>query len=968
MRTVLLWSNWVALVLCAGPVAGVEVAPAGPRLDREWVVVRTADGLPHDRVNCLLVAGDDVWVGTPHGLGWYHDGKWQVLTTADGLPHAAVSALALDTASGDLWIGTFGGLARRSGGRIQRFGQLDSGLANDVVYSLAAHRGEVWIGTAAGISRYEPARDRWQIYEGSNSPVAEMWCTSLAARENDFYVGTNGSGLLRFDLTRERWHQSTDPDRDDRLDLLRDDGLLHDRVTAVAVDGAGRAWIGTPVGLCLLDGESWRTFRRADGGLAGDQVYCIHVREGLVWVGTDAGLSVTDSERWWTPAPPGNHPGEAQFAPLPHPAVLDVAFRGDEIWIATARGLVVGLPHAVDANGAVPSRSPAEQTQALGKAGPRPAPGSIPPQLNPWTALPGGFYGDPADVFFAAPAAALPGYRADTEDAAGSGAAIRIGVLAPLDETDAGMEGREMLAGVRLAARRFERAHPNRPIELIVRPSSGLWGASSNEVVSLICDERVSVIIGTIDGADSHIALQAAAALGVPLVNPAIGDPALTEMGFPWVVRTYPDARRQAHALAQHVYHQLGIGAVGTFRSNNRFGEVGVDQFRLAAERLGEPVRFELRWSPGDRDFADQLDRFARVGVRAIVLWGPAADCAAIVRQSRQRGDSFTFVCCDRVVTPEFLEAAGPAAEGVVAAATVDPAHGGTAWESFAVEFLETQEHSPGAVAAHAFDGASLLLDCIARSGGDPGLLREALTDAKAWNGVGGAFAIDTTGNHAGPVYVATYRDGAWRYEEFDLARQPRQTEVAVFERMVRQRPAPDAPAPSELVIGCLLPLDESGRDFVRGATLAVTLDWQQHPEQRPVSFHARDGRADWVRRADALVDLATENRVRALIMSLDGREEALATAFALTYPVPVLVGRQTASGAADQNDRLVRFVPSEVDAADTAFVEAWRAEHKAEPGAAATTGYTVTRKVIAAWREGQFDTAALRERLTDQR
>ena len=70
----------------------------------------TANGLPDNHVFSVLVDGDRVWAATENGLALYEDGKWKVFTTADGLAHRAVLSLALDKRTGDLWVGTMGGL------------------------------------------------------------------------------------------------------------------------------------------------------------------------------------------------------------------------------------------------------------------------------------------------------------------------------------------------------------------------------------------------------------------------------------------------------------------------------------------------------------------------------------------------------------------------------------------------------------------------------------------------------------------------------------------------------------------------------------------------------------------------------------------------------------------------------------------------------------------------------------------
>ena len=88
----------------------------------------TANGLPDDHVYAVLVDGDRIWAGTDNGLALYENHAWKIYTTEDGLAHRAVLSLALDKRTGDVWAGTMGGLSRISGGRIDSYTQLNSGL------------------------------------------------------------------------------------------------------------------------------------------------------------------------------------------------------------------------------------------------------------------------------------------------------------------------------------------------------------------------------------------------------------------------------------------------------------------------------------------------------------------------------------------------------------------------------------------------------------------------------------------------------------------------------------------------------------------------------------------------------------------------------------------------------------------------------------------------------------------------
>jgi ligand-binding sensor domain-containing protein len=140
-----------------------------------WENFTTSDGLPANHVFCVLVAGDRIWAGTGNGLGLYEGGRWRVFGTKDGLAHRAVLSLALDKRTGDLWAATMGGLSRVSGGRIDTYTQLNSGLSNDVVYGVAVQGDWVWTATAAGASRLNTRTGEWSLFNERNTPMGEIW-------------------------------------------------------------------------------------------------------------------------------------------------------------------------------------------------------------------------------------------------------------------------------------------------------------------------------------------------------------------------------------------------------------------------------------------------------------------------------------------------------------------------------------------------------------------------------------------------------------------------------------------------------------------------------------------------------------------------------------------------------------------------------------------------------------------------
>jgi ligand-binding sensor domain-containing protein len=317
----------------------------------------TANGLPDDHVFSVLVDGDRVWAGTNNGLAVYENGSWKTYTTADGLAHRAVLSLALDKRTGDVWAGTMGGLSRISAGRIDTYTQLNSGLSNDVVYGVSVEGENVWVATAAGACRLNTRTGEWSLYNERNTPMVEIWAYGVSAAPDKVYYAIWGSGLLELNQKTGVWDKYDDPDGENEIVLLKDQGLIHEIVTSVSyVDGV--VWAATYFGASHYDGRNWHNFLTKDSGLPSNFINFIKgVDRNRAWFCTDKGLAYYDGANWavYRPALYTGKPemtvrdvaGKVTEIPVEtapaHNYVLGIDFQGRDIWVATAKGLNHGV-------------------------------------------------------------------------------------------------------------------------------------------------------------------------------------------------------------------------------------------------------------------------------------------------------------------------------------------------------------------------------------------------------------------------------------------------------------------------------------------------------------------------------------------------------------------------------------------------------------------------------------------------
>ncbi len=337
------------------------VAPAKPKTaalvyDR-FEKVALPEGMGTEKTTCVLADGGDLFVGTDAGLAVRCGGAWRVFGEADGLAHPYVTSISRAPGSGDVWVSTLRGLSRLSGDSIRTWRQTDSGLANDVVYHVVAEGELVWAATGAGLSCLDLRTGGWSVWDHRNSIMHEPWCYGLAVGPGRTWVAVWGGGVVELDRGNGEWREYRDPDGEMEIDLVRDDGPIHDVSAFVAYD-EGVLWQATYFGLSRFDGRRWRSYLDKDTGLPSNFIAHVSAWGRTAFLATDAGFAVFDGTtlvsyrrtpegrcdvRTWRD---GREVGRSTLDTAPPDDYGLWAQGGEsEAWIATGRGLA----HAVAA-------------------------------------------------------------------------------------------------------------------------------------------------------------------------------------------------------------------------------------------------------------------------------------------------------------------------------------------------------------------------------------------------------------------------------------------------------------------------------------------------------------------------------------------------------------------------------------------------------------------------------------------
>ncbi len=366
--------------------------------------------------------------------------------------------------------------------------------------------------------------------------------------------------------------------------------------------------------------------------------------------------------------------------------------------------------------------------------------------------------------------------------------AVKIGFIGPIMSTVSVATGGKsheealgikMLQGARLAV---EEANARGgylkrkiPFDIITRNDNGLWGASGNEIVNMAYRDDVFAILGTIDGANSHIAIRVALKAEVTMMNSGDTDPTFIETNIPWTMRCIGDDRHMGYLLIDYMLRKMGHKRIGIIRSSNRYGRFGVREVRDSARRLKHPVLIEMAYKVGSQDFSLQIDRLKASNLDAVVHWGDAAEGGLILNQMRKAGMNQPFYACDRTVSEEFTKVAGDNAEGVIAGYPWDPDRRDPKFLAFRERFKTRFGDEPETYAAHGYDGMNMLIWAVQEAGLNRAKIRDLLAYRnKPFPGVTGDIPFSGVLDDIGEVFLAKFEKGQWHYYSREQLQVPK--------------------------------------------------------------------------------------------------------------------------------------------------------------------------------------------------
>jgi len=282
----------------------------------------------------------------------------------------------------------------------------------------------------------------------------------------------------------------------------------------------------------------------------------------------------------------------------------------------------------------------------------------------------------------------------------------------------------------------------------------------------LKADTSIVAVVGTSCSSAGVKAAEILSQSGIFLLSPSNTAPSLTDPAShqPFYARTAHNDKIQGKAMADFACTVLKVKSAATINDGSPYAaqlqQVFADNFK--SECAGT-ITTQEAITVGQTDFNSVLTKIA--AGKPDLLYYPifVAEGALITQQAKATAglkEKTILAGADGIQTPDFLAAAGSAAEGMYMSGP-DLAFSGTFYEStFLPKYKEISgETAPISVFhAHAFDATNIILDAIEKvaltdSAGNLYIPRSALKDAifatANFQGITGALTCNSDGDCA---------------------------------------------------------------------------------------------------------------------------------------------------------------------------------------------------------------------------
>jgi branched-chain amino acid transport system substrate-binding protein len=241
-----------------------------------------------------------------------------------------------------------------------------------------------------------------------------------------------------------------------------------------------------------------------------------------------------------------------------------------------------------------------------------------------------------------------------------------------------------------------------------------------------------------------------------------------------WVFKT-PHTDKMACEKIFADLKRRNLTTIALISGTDAFGKSMRDQCVAVAPKSGITIAHEETYGPRDSDMTPQLTNIrTKAGVQAVVNPGFGQGPAIVTRNYRQLGIALPLYQSHGVASKQFIDLAGPAAEGVrlpaAALLVADKLPAGDPQKPVVTEYSKLYQQKTGQAVStfggHAYDGLMILTQAMQRAkSADKAKVRAEIENTRGYVGTGGIVTMspsDHMGLDLSAFKMLEIKNGDW--------------------------------------------------------------------------------------------------------------------------------------------------------------------------------------------------------------
>jgi branched-chain amino acid transport system substrate-binding protein len=310
-------------------------------------------------------------------------------------------------------------------------------------------------------------------------------------------------------------------------------------------------------------------------------------------------------------------------------------------------------------------------------------------------------------------------------------------------------------------------------LQLIVYDDAGNANNARTFATRLVEEDKVVAMVGGSTTGATLAMIPVFEDAGIPFISLA-GAIQIVEPVHKWTFKT-PHTDKMA---CEKIFADLKtrkLTTIALISGTDAFGKSMRDQCVAVAPKAGITIATEESYGPRDSDMTPQLTNIRnKAGVQAVVNPGFGQGPAIVTRNYSQLGIKLPLYQSHGVASKQFIDLAGPAAEGVrlpaAALLIADKLPGSDPQKPVVVNYTRTYQEKTGQAVStfggHAYDGLMILVQAMQRAkSADKAKVRDEIEKTKGYIGTGGIVNMSPT-DHMGldlsAFHMLEIKGGDW--------------------------------------------------------------------------------------------------------------------------------------------------------------------------------------------------------------